>query len=197
MKVSISPSIVIMILIYAASGKLNIIAIPIIAAAIHEAGHLLCASVLSIPLKRIKLNIFGAAIETDPLSCTYLKEALLTLSGPLFNVLTAIIILAAIRGRLYDAPISVRYFFVSSISLAFINMLPIDSFDGGRLLSCMLISKYSPNSVYKIIEYLSLLFVFILWSFSIYLLIKTGSSLSLFIFSGVLFAHIFSKSDLR
>ena len=197
MKVSVSPSIIIMISIYAASGKINVLAAPIIAAAIHELGHLFCAYILSIPLKSMKLNMFGAAIEVDQLCCTYRKESLLTLSGPLFNILSAVVILAALREGLYDASLFVRHFFVSSVSLAFINMFPIDNFDGGRFLSCLLISKCSPNTVYSVIKYLSLFFVFILWSFSIYLLIKTGSSLSLFIFSGALFSHIFSKDDHR
>ncbi len=193
MNISVSPSVIIMISIYAISGTLKSTGIPLLAAAIHELGHIICANIFSIPIKKFRLNLFGALIETDPLNCSYKKEAILSAAGPLANIICSLLVLALFDRGFFVTSRGLQYFFISSLSFAFINLLPIDSFDGGRLLSCILLQWLTPEAVGKILKYLSIFFFFIIWSFSVYLIMKTGSSLSLFVFSGILFSHICSS----
>ena len=194
MKFSVSPSILIIIFVYLVSGKSSILAVPLLAATLHEIGHLICARAFLIPIKRIKLNLFGALIETDPLGCSYFKEALLAVAGPLTNVVFALLTIAANALSAFRDPYPIQYFFVTSLSLAFINLLPIEGFDGGRVLNCILMQRFPAHIVYKILKYSSVAFVFLLWSFSIYLILKTGSSLLLFVFSGALLSRIFASN---
>ncbi len=188
MKISISPSVITMAAIILLSGRAYDALIPLFAAFLHECGHILVAFFLSIPIKRIKLNLFGALIETPPLACTYKKEALLAFAGPFMNILTGSSALMIFEER-------ALYFSVASFAFALINLLPIESFDGGRILSCLLLNKYEPSVEHNISEICSLLSVFVLWCISVYFILRTGAYLSLFVFSGALFSHIFLKSD--
>jgi len=197
MSISVSPSVLIMIFVSALSGKMSMLAVPLLAAAAHELGHIACAFVFSIPIKKLRLNLFGALIETDQFNCSYKKEAILSLAGPLSNIICAMLVYAIVNRELFVSSRIIQYFFVSSLYFAFINLLPINSFDGGRFLSCLLLQKLSPEDVGKTLMWLSVFFVFIIWCCSVYLLLRTGSSLSLFVFSGVLFSQISSSDAYR
>ena len=156
------------------------------AAIIHEVGHLVAAAMLGIRIKCIRLDIMGAMIETDPLLCSYKKEVLLSLAGPIMNIFS--IALSCIIPFHFDLGI----FEISSGFFAAINLLPAKDFDGGRALSCLLLSsKISHSAATAFIEATSFVCVFLLWTISVYFIMRTGSYLSLFVFSGSLFAKLF------
>ena len=165
--------------------SLGRLAAPFCAVIIHEAGHLLMASVLKLPINCIKLDIFGAYIETSSLACSYKKEAALCLAGPLANLVS---ILPAL---LMSKSLDTGYFIVLSVAFALINLLPAEDFDGGRILFSILVSFCSFKTSHSIITLLSFVCIFALWSISVYFLMRTGAYLSLFIFSGALFAKLF------
>lgn len=195
MKITFSPSVLIMLCIYFVSGNANRIIMPLSAALIHELGHIVFAIIFSIKIERIELNLFGALIKLPPLACSYKKEAWLAAAGPLSNILFAAISCTFIDRFPNGKRENLIFFAVSSLLFAFINLLPAENFDGGRILSCCLMSKLSPDSVIKTIEFSSVFCIFFLWSISVYFILKTGSYLSLFVFSGALFSRIFLSSD--
>lgn len=192
MKISVSPSVLLMGSIILLSGNAKNAAIPISAAIIHELGHILFAVLYSIRIEKLELNLFGALIKLPPLSCSYKREAMLAASGPLANVITAVLASIYIPRAREGIKEAILYFIISSLLFSFINLLPAKDFDGGRIISCCLLTKLSPNTVYSILEWTSLLCVFFLWSVSVYFILRTGSYLSLFVFSGALFARIFT-----
>lgn len=190
MKISVSPSVIFITLVFLISGQIRQSLIPFIAALIHELGHILFAYLFEIRIEKMELNLFGAAIKVSPLTCSYIKEALLAAAGPSANILSAVLVFYFAKNILSE---TILLFFVSSsIVFALINLLPAQSFDGGRILSCILMSIFSLNTVIKIMEWLSLFCIFFLWSISVYFILKTGSYLSLFIFSGSLFFRIYT-----
>ena len=191
MKITVSPSSILMLGVIIASGNLDKIILLLVASSIHELGHILCAKILSVKIIQLNLSIFGATIKTNPLSCSYKKEAILAFTGPAFNLICALIALLLMFFNSTLISDNLIGFTVVSLLLAFINLLPIKNFDGGRILSCVLLRFFSPYLVFHIMDILSFLFVFILWSFSVYLILKIGVYLSLFIFSGALFSRIF------
>ena len=69
--------------------------------------------------------------------------------------------------------------------------LPVKGFDGGRSFSCLLLSKFSPRTVATILDTTSFFCIFILWSASVYFIMRAGAYLSLFVFSASLFARMF------
>lgn len=158
-----------------------------VAAILHEIGHVVAARICDIPLKEMKLGIFGAAITPDSNLCSYKKEIFLAISGPLVNILSVLLCLRMTA----NTNSFISMFVVSSLFLGILNLLPIDDFDGGRILKCCLLLKLPPNRVAKICDLISFLLIFFLWIFSAYLLLRLSASLSLFTFSISLFCKTF------
>ena len=183
MKIRISPSLPLFLISLALSGDARLLLVPLFAAAIHESGHLLAARVLNIPIKSIRLSVFGALIDADVMNCSYKSELLLAISGPMANIVTAII-------AYFFAENSI-FFVTVSLFLALLNLIPAGSLDGGRILSSVLNSLLSQTVASRISEAVSFLCFFTLWTVSVYIIMKTGAYLSLFIFSCSLFTRLF------
>lgn len=164
--------------------------IPIGVAIIHELGHVACAKLRRVRLESLDIGIFGARINLDPAIYSYSDEIAVCIGGPLVNLISADIL--AIIARLFDIESEGVYFFIfASLSLALINLLPIKSFDGGRILQALLAKRYSLDTAERIVAVSSFVSLFLLWTLSLYLLLRTSASLSLFIFSVSVFATIF------
>ena len=72
MKIKISPSIWMMgvALILSRDSTVKEICTLLSAALIHELGHIIAAWILKIQIKCVKLDIWGAIMETDSLLCS-------------------------------------------------------------------------------------------------------------------------------
>jgi membrane-associated protease RseP (regulator of RpoE activity) len=163
-------------------------------ATIHELGHLIVARILNINLKELKVGIFGAGLSCDTYSLSYKDEILLCLGGPFINLISASLCYAFLKNYFVIFPY-IKTFVFSSLFLGLINLLPIKDFDGGRIFYALLAKKFSPKISITIQKYISFVIVFIMWSFSLFLLIKYSFSLSLFIFSLSLFVKIFMAEN--
>ena len=164
--------------------------IPLGVAVLHELGHVACARMRHVRLESLDIGIFGARINLDPAIYSYSDEIAVCLGGPAINLITADA--AAIAAKLFDIHSDGLYFFIfASLSLAIINLLPIKSFDGGRILFAHLAKRHSLETAEQIISVSSFISLFLIWAFSLYLLLKTSASLSLFVFSVSVFATIF------
>ena len=158
----------------------------ICAIAVHELGHLFFARILKIKVRELKLGIFGARILPEGQLYSYRNEFLLSLGGPLFNIIAYFL-----SHSIFASPPSMRTFEVYSLSLAILNFLPIQEFDGSRMLTSLLMTRLEATTVEIIIRSLSFICIFTLWSISVYILMRISASLNLFIFSISLFARIF------
>ncbi len=155
------------------------------AAAIHETGHILAAHLLKLPMREFKLGLFGASLTPESALFSYTDEIILCLFGPMFNFLSVPAAVCLFKASPFSA------FVLSSVLLGTVNLLPISGFDGGRILSAFLSMLLPPRAVVKIIGAASFVFLFSLWCISLYLMIRAGASLPLFVFSASAFAKIF------
>ena len=162
-----------------------------LSALIHEMGHIVAARFCHIRLRECKIGIYGAGLMPEDGLFSYKKEIFLCLFGPLFNLLSVALCLLLRQTSLQFY----QYFVVSSLSMGLLNLLPICDFDGGRMLHSLLCLKLSPILAGRILRTLSFCCVFLLWCFSVYLLLRASSSLSLFIFSLSLFFKIFLSEN--
>ena len=163
--------------------------VALVAAALHECGHILAAKLCRIPLVQMKLGIFGATLQTDRALCSYGKEIILAAAGPLTNLLCFALC------RVADAKSeTAELFALASLVLAILNLLPISELDGGRIVYCTLASIFSVEVARKVVDALSFAIIFSLWTLSVYLILRLGASLSLFVFSCFLFGKIFIKN---
>lgn len=163
-------------------GRVHITLAVLFSALLHEAGHILASVYLKVELNSLSLDLLGAKLCTTGNLISYKKEIILCLAGPAVNLVTFAILFPFI----YKGFITSEFLlctFVSSAILFCVNMLPISSFDGGRVISCLLYSFFPVRVSIFISRALSLLCIFCLWSVSVYLLIRAGSTLTLFVFS--------------
>ena len=191
LKISVNPSTVFMLAaIFITRSYIALAAI--LAALLHELSHLTAAKICNIPLKELKLGIFGASIIPKASLCSYKKEIILALSGPISNIASALL-LFFFFGNKNEI---LTYFISASLFLGILNLLPIYEFDGGRVLFCTISLHHSPETALKTLKALSFIIIFSLWCLSIYLSLKLSASISLFVFSLALFAKIFlSQKD--
>ena len=129
----------------------------LLAALLHEAGHLITARALGIGVAEITLLPLGADIRFSRLP-TY-REALLLL--PL------------------TAHSAARYFVCSSLALAAINLLPIRSLDGGTVLRGVLSARLPEHRVSPVITALSAASLTVLWLCSVYLMLCSCTGVEL------------------
>ena len=163
------------------------------AAGIHEAGPIITGALLGIRFKTFSFNILGANLALAAPLYSYRREWLLCASGPAINFLTGGIaayiyynVLAYPEEHMY-----VLFFAIASFFLGTLNLLPIKNFDGGRMLICTTAPIIGINAAERLTEVLSFVFVLILWVMSLYLMLRVGASLALFVFSSALFVEMF------
>ena len=172
-----------------------------IAVLFHGLGHLLAARMCGVPLQRLQITRTGLRLVTrDRAFPSYVAEGGVALGGPLGTLLgNALFLLVArlTRGNaaLFFAQLCGQLVPVS-LSLALWNMLPIEGFDGGRLLRCLLcLAAKEPGSsllcAQRALSVCSAGCLFLLWFFSVYLLLRAGTALSLYLFCAELFLTLY------
>ena len=191
LRISIFGMLMLLILIFGDNTVYSIIALT--AATVHEAGHIIAAKMLGIKFSYLSLNLFGARLGLSTPLYSYKKEFLLCASGPAINIATGIAALYIYYSFLGDEHII--FFAIASFFLAVLNLLPIKSFDGGRMLLCITSPTLGLYTAEKILRVLSFVSVLFLWSISLYLMLRVGSSLALFVFSSSLFVELFLSDE--
>ncbi len=156
-----------------------------LAVSLHELGHILAAHICGIHLRELRLGLLGASLAPQGALFSYKKEIVLCLCGPIASISSA-----AIAVHIFGVDCD-SLFITSSAALGLLNLLPIKNFDGGRALRsfcCLFLSDSTADIILKITSFLLL---FSLWSFSLYLLLRVGASLALFVFCLCVFGKIF------
>ena len=166
----------------------------LLAATIHEMGHLVASKLFKIRICELDFGILGARLKISGALCSYKQEILLCLFGPLFNFLSALLVYI-LSNKESGASEEIEFFILSSLVLGTLNLLPIRTFDGGRILESIFSTFLPVEKVFFIINIFSFLIIFLLWCISIYFLLIYTSSLGLFIFSISLFASLFIDGD--
>ena len=103
----------------------------LIAAAVHEAGHLIAIKVLGVKKEKITVSACGMNIIYDGRYTPYFCDIIIAASGPVLNF-----ILAGACAAIYKETGStyVSEVMIFSAALAVFNLLPVKYFDGGKIL---------------------------------------------------------------
>ena len=162
----------------------------VLAAVLHELGHLWAARRLGIPVDSLRTDFHGARLEVRGRMLSYREEWLLCAAGPGSSFLVAaaaglLLSVSPFWGRLCGA----------SLLLGLLNLLPVATLDGGRMLETLLLSHLEPRCAMEILRLCSFLCLFLLWATSVYFLLRIGDGGPLLFFSMGLFLHFFETME--
>ncbi len=160
------------------------------AAVLHESGHMAAAILLRIPLRSLDIGMFGASLKVRGSLISYPKEFLLCAAGPAMNFLSAALVCIFSEHRGYYTECG-EWFASVSLMLGILNLMPAEGFDGGRMLSVTVSSAFGPRAAARVLSLTSFTSIVLLWMVSVWLLLRFGTSLSLFIFTVSLFYRLF------
>lgn len=156
------------------------------AALLHELGHVAAAWGWGIPVKALRLDLFGARMELCGL-VPYRAELAVAAGGPLVSLLAAS--LALPLGRIWEG----AYLFAAvSLGLGALNLLPVKGMDGGRMLFCLLAMLFGERAADVTLRAATGLALGGLWLLSVYALLRVGEALTLFAFALCLLLRLLS-----
>lgn len=145
----------------------------LLASFLHECGHFLAMMLAGDRPSRICFGVFGVRVERDRDSAVgYGKRAVVSVSGPLMNLLCGLVLFALV-GLTEGALVH----FV----LAGFNLLPILSLDGGEAVYSLLCRRLPEQTAHGISLILSVLLLLPLAVLGFLLLFATGYNFSLLV----------------
>lgn len=121
---------------------LQVTAAVLLAASMHEAGHLLLLCAFGAPIRGLRLSAMGAELYASTVRLSYQREFLVTLAGPAVNLLFGpLCALLAVRfawewGYLLAG---------AHLLLGVYNLLPIPPLDGWRFLRLLAVWRRGPG----------------------------------------------------
>ncbi len=164
----------------------ELVIVTLLAAVLHELGHVVAACLLRIPLRELRLSSLGARLVLKGRMISYGEEWALCAAGPIFSLMGA-----AIAFLLREKLPFMELFSVASLFLGVLNLLPVRSFDGGRMADAVLHRLLGQRWADGIMNASSFLWLFLLWASAVYLLLRAGEGLSLLCFSMSLLCRFF------
>ena len=184
-------------------------------ALVHELGHICAAKAMGIRLLELRLGFAGARIYPEREGMSYKKEFFLCAWGPVFNLISAVaavIILCFICKKnaiandemIVDAIsfldgsgefglIPALYLFISvSLLQALLNLLPVESLDGGRMMVSLISRLGNLDTAVRAQTVSTALAAVFLWTLSVYILLRTGNGIGILVSASCMFARILS-----
>ena len=187
MKIRITPGAALLLAVLALD-RGAIFAASVLAAALHECGHFIAARLLHIRLRLLELDLMGARLYPSRSIPSYRDELLLAAAGPIVSLALALPFLYT------SAP-----FFIAlrnaTLSFALFNLLPIEGFDGGRILHALLACRFGESGARHALFVTSYLCLLLLFALSACLLLRYGEDATLAVLSASLFARLFLSLD--
>jgi len=137
-------------MVFILTGQIEIYAILMFFAFVHELSHMICGILLGLKPRTLQIMPFGLSVifETyESRKMINLKKIIIAISGPIINIIIAIstwIINKELTSIIY-----------SNIIISLFNLLPIYPLDGGRIVKLILKTKYKYDKVEDITNKIS------------------------------------------
>ena len=154
---------------------------------VHELSHLAAAKMHGGRVESVSITAFGISLGFSPPK-TYGEEIFTAAAGPAASFLFAA--LGHARGGDFGGEV-----FVFSLFLGLMNLIPLASFDGNRIVTAMLALLFGEYAAQKASAALSYFFLFLAWVVSVYILFYSGVNFALLIFCAYIFVFTVIKRD--
>lgn len=150
-KIKIGPSFFLLITVCLLTKNLLLVTNYLLALFMHELAHLWVAGKRGYSLKRIKLDMFGLAVDLNE-KIDDKDQFSINIAGPVCNLLLCVLCLATY----WLIPISYIYlntFCFANLILALFNLLPVYPLDGGKIFRGIVKSDKAYCVLDKIIRF--------------------------------------------
>ena len=128
----VSVSFWLLILAAAIVSPVQVVVSVLLAAALHECGHLAMLRLFHVPVEGLRLTALGAELYAKGARrLSYARELLVTLAGPAANLLCALA--SALLARFTQQELFYIFAGANAVLCAY-NLLPVLPLDGGRVL---------------------------------------------------------------
>ena len=161
----------------------------ILAALVHELGHIAVISLNGIGIREISVMPYGFEILQKRPCKTFFEEISVSIAGCVFNFALGI----ALEGcGGFGAKLA-----FASITLGLLNIMPISCLDGGEALEALLGCFLLPDTAFRICRVISFITLFLLWLPAVYIFMFSGYNYSLFIICVWLFGKLFAPYRIK
>lgn len=186
----INKLLIVMLALFVAMGNGRRVATIFLAIFIHELAHVATARMLGLHAKRIEIYPFGGAIKLDsPLELNPFQEIMVSIAGPIVNILVATIYIA-LDSR-FDLGVN-EQFIRANLMLACFNILPALPLDGGRVVRSLLSKEMGIKNATRLMANGGIVLSIFLIASGIYALFNGIFNITIFFIAGFL---IFSSID--
>ena len=145
---AVSPAFLALLAAFAVVDREHLLAPILLAAALHEMGHLAAVYLLGGEIASFRITPFGGELRLrHPERLSYGRELLAVLAGPMVNLLCALVL-----ARFAAYTLSGIH-----MTLALFNLLPLRLLDGGRALELLLSWRFQPILAGRVLHTLSCL----------------------------------------
>ncbi len=152
----------------------------LLAAVLHELGHLGCMTLFGVPPREVRLNPFGIDIvEQDDSGRSYGKDSLIALAGPAINLLAWLTGWGIQQGLGAD----IGEWMLANLAIGLMNLMPVESLDGGQALYAALCIRWSEETSAKIVVAVSFVTLIPLATTGFFLLLQSHYNFSLLLIS--------------
>ncbi len=173
--------------------RTGIAGISILAAIIHESGHIAAMILLKIPPQKICMNPFGIDIVEETLKLrSRKKDAIISLAGPAFNFFSCFIF--AISFYLWPQE-KIFSLAAANLGLGLFNILPVEPLDGGQALYSLLCLRFPEEIALRTTQILSFFTLLPLATVGFLTLFRSGYNFTILLSAGYLAALLLLKRN--
>ena len=190
-KITISFTFFALIIILISINRTEFLYTSIIFAIAHELGHLIALKYFRVSVEEFKISLFGGNIKIlDTNKIKYYQSAIISFSGPFINLL--LFLLFFVFNYFFKNNLTYEIFVINLV-LALFNMLPFYNFDGGKILSSVLLNFFEEKTVNTIITITSFVILIPFTFLAIYIFILDFKNFYLLIASLLMLLTIIFK----
>lgn len=161
MLITVNVQIFIIMVLFILTKQIKIYSVLMLFTLIHELTHMFMGIILKLKPKELRISPFGFSISFETYEKTEKKKILVAISGPLMNILIAIVCCFINMENEWK-----ELLIYSNILIGMFNLLPIYPLDGGRIVKAILRGKYTWTRTDKIVNQLSNIMVIALTAIS-------------------------------
>lgn len=152
-----------LITIFLLVDKTGISVIALLCCLIHELGHIIMFFLVGYRPLSLTFDLTGICLTKPSIKLSYFKEFLVQIAGSLTNFLVFIFLSNTI------SEITLTSIFATThLVIGIFNLLPLKSFDGGKILEMTLLQFFSVNTSQKVCTFIDFLCILILLAISIF-----------------------------